>query len=152
VDCVVLSRGHELSCGERRAGSQSGFLDAVTLPTDRTTSSAESGSTSEAVVAEVVKIVVDAAGFATAHAAQAAVDGLPIEARTRCLDFGDDVAPRESVAPVRWWSLSMASRMAFLQLGGLSAILACRGGTLIAGPLMVSWRFVLCTAKPAKPL
>lgn len=42
----------------------------------------------------------------------------------------------------------MASRMAFLQLGRGSASLACSGGTVMAGPSMVSWQFVLCKPKP----
>jgi len=47
------------------------------------------------IIAEVYKVVVGAAGFAVGNAAEAAVDGLPREVGARCLDFGDNVAPRE---------------------------------------------------------
>lgn len=57
----------------------------------RTASCAES----QPFVTEILKVEIRAAGFVTGQAAEAAVDGLPLEAGTRCLDFGDDVASRE---------------------------------------------------------
>jgi hypothetical protein len=50
---------------------------------------------SQLVVAEIFEVAVGAAGFVAGQAADAPVDGLPFEAMTGCLDFGDNVAPRE---------------------------------------------------------
>ena len=47
------------------------------------------------MVAEVLEIVMGAAGFLAADASEAAVEGLPFEAGAGCLDFGDDVPPCE---------------------------------------------------------
>jgi hypothetical protein len=110
-------------------------------------------ATSQLSVPEVFQIVVGAAGFLAGHAAEAAIDRLSLEGGAGRLDLGEDVPPRErGGAPVRWCSRSMASRMAFRQLGRLSATLACIGDTLIRAPSMVSWRFVLCNpSPPTKP-
>jgi hypothetical protein len=78
------------------------------------------------------------------QATEAPIDRLTLEGGVGGLDLRDDVPPRK-LAPVRWCSRSMASRTAFLQLGRLSATLVWNGGTVMAGPLMVSWRFVLCS-------
>jgi hypothetical protein len=58
----------------------------------------------------------------------------------------------DAVASVRWCSRSMASRTASLQLGRLSATLAWNGGTVMAGPLMVSWRFDCVNPSPRNPV
>jgi hypothetical protein len=50
---------------------------------------------SQLVIAEVVEVVMCAAGFVPGHAAQAAVDGLALEDGASRLDFGDDVASCE---------------------------------------------------------
>jgi hypothetical protein len=100
-------------------------------------------------IAEVLEVAIDAAGFFASHPAQAPVDRLALEAGAGRLDFRDDVAAGDAVAPVRWRSRSTASRTAFLQLGRLcSARLACSGGMVMGGPWMVSRRFVLCSTKP----
>jgi hypothetical protein len=52
-------------------------------------------ATAQLVVAEVVEVVVGAAGFLAAHASDAAVDGLTFEAEASAVDFGDDVASCE---------------------------------------------------------
>ena len=78
-----------------------------------------------------------AAGFVAGQAAEAAVDGLPFEADAGgpVLDFGDDVAAGELGGAGPLLESSMASRIALRQLGRLSAILACSGGTVLhAGP------------------
>ena len=54
-----------------------------------------SGAEPYSVVAEVFEVVVGAAGFVAGQAAEAAVDGLPPEAVTGCLDLRDDVAAGE---------------------------------------------------------
>ena len=47
------------------------------------------------VIAEVVEVVMCAAGFVPGHAAETAVDRLAREATVGCSHFGDDVATRE---------------------------------------------------------
>jgi hypothetical protein len=97
-----------------------------------------SRSEAKLIVAEIFEIVVGAAGFVAGHPAKAAVDRLPFEAAADCLDFRDDVAARElggAGAPVE--SFDGVEDSGSATRPG-SASFACSGGTVIAGPWMVS--------------
>ena len=89
-----------------------------------------------------------AAGFVAGHAAEAAVDGLAFEAVAGCLDFGDDVASCELCGAGALAESLDSGENGVLQLGRGSASLVCSGGTVMADPWMVSWRFVLCKPRP----
>ena len=85
-----------------------------------------------------------AAGFVAGHAAEAAVDGLAFEAVAGCLDFGDDVASCELCG-----AGALAESLDSGENGGSaarvgSATLVASGGTVMADPWMVTWRFILC--------
>ena len=105
--------------------------------------------TPQPVIAEVYMVGVGTAGFAVGNAAEAAVDGLPREAGARCLDFGDNVAPREfDVAGAPMESVDGAED-GVLAAGASVDELCLLGRKLIEGPWIVSWRFVLCKPRPA---
>jgi hypothetical protein len=95
-------------------------------------------------IAEVLEITMGAAALLAGHPAEAAVDGLPLEAVTGCLDFGDDGASCELCgAGAQMESFDSFENGVSAAWRG-SASLACSGETLMAGPRIVSWRFVLC--------
>lgn len=102
------------------------------------------------VVAEVVEVAVGAAGFVAGHAADAAVDRLPLELPPAAWTSATMSRRANSVAPVRWWSRLMASRMAFLQLAVVGE-LGLQRWDGDGGPLMAVWRFALCRAKSTNP-
>jgi hypothetical protein len=92
---------------------------------------------SQSAVAEVFEVVVGASRLVAGHAAEAAVDHLTFEATAGRLDFCDDVASCELCCAGALVEPFDCVEDAFLQLGRGSASLACRGGTVIAGPWMV---------------
>jgi len=101
-------------------------------------------TTAQLVVAEVFEVVVGAAGLLAGHAADAVVDGLAFEAMAGCLDFCDDIAAGELGGAGALAESFDGIEDGVAAAGGGSAILACSGGTVMAGPLMAVWRFVLC--------
>jgi hypothetical protein len=101
-------------------------------------------ATSQFAAANVFKIVIGAARFVAGDAADATVGGLAFEAEIGTVDFSDDVPPRERsytgavMEPIDGVEDRIPAAQAAIGDLGLQC------GTVMAGPWMASWRFVLC--------